>query len=177
MIPSPSATAAVRSRLANLTTSAAADALRAHDPSQLVMRGVTLRSGDGAPIVGLARTLRFLPSRSDIKNGTHGNARMALIDDANPGDVLVFGAMGYGGSVFGDMVGLRAVQTGIAGVVTDGVFRDTAALGELGLPSILAEFHRRPLRRRSCLGRATSRSLAAESSSCRAIGSSLTGTA
>jgi len=40
--------------------------------------------------------------------------------------------MAYGGPVFGDMVGLRALQTGAAALVTDGMVRDTAALTAMG---------------------------------------------
>jgi regulator of RNase E activity RraA len=116
-----------------LTTSLAADALRAHDPTRFTMRGVTHQSGSGSPTIGPARTLRFLPSRSDIGAGPNGNARMTLIDDANPGDVLVFDALGFGGPVFGDMTGLRAIHVGVAAVITDGVVRDADALNELGL--------------------------------------------
>ena len=96
------------------------------------MRGVSLRSGDGSPVVGPARTLQFLPSRSDVAAGPNGNARMTLIDEARAGDILVFDAMAYGGPVFGDMVGLRALQTGAAALVTDGMVRDTAALTAMG---------------------------------------------
>lgn len=154
----------MRRGLAGISTSAVADALREHDPSRLTMRGVHFQAGTGKAIAGPARTLRFLPGRPDVVTGPTMNARMALIDGASPGDVLVMDAMGFGGPVFGDMVGLRAVQVGIVGVVTDGIVRDAATLQDMGLSVHAKQPRRRSFCRQSLPGNMTCQLPAAASS-------------
>ena len=125
--------------LAGLSTSLAADALRKHGSDRLVMRGVLPLIPVAGSIAGPARTLRFLPSRADVAAPKGGSVRMRLIDDAKPGEVLVFDAMGNrAGPVFGDMVALVARRNGAAAVVTDGLMRDVAGIAEIGLPVFAA---------------------------------------
>jgi regulator of RNase E activity RraA len=129
--------AELRQKLAAIPTSFAADLLRKHGADRLLMRNVMPMQGITGSVAGPARTLRFLPSRSDVTAGPNGNIRMTLIDSAQAGEVLVFDTMG-GGPVFGDMVALRAVKNGVAALVTDGKVRDVAAVGEIGLPLFAA---------------------------------------
>jgi 5-oxopent-3-ene-1,2,5-tricarboxylate decarboxylase/2-hydroxyhepta-2,4-diene-1,7-dioate isomerase len=131
-------TEALRVKLAAIPTSFAADLLRKHGADRLLMRGVQAMQGVNGSVAGPARTLRFLPARSDVTASPAGNIRMKLIDSAQPGEVLVFDTMGSGGPVFGDMVALRAVKNGVAALVTDGKVRDVAAVGEIGLPLFAA---------------------------------------
>jgi 5-oxopent-3-ene-1,2,5-tricarboxylate decarboxylase/2-hydroxyhepta-2,4-diene-1,7-dioate isomerase len=128
----------LRRKLATIPTSFAADLLRKHGADRLLMRDVRPMQGVTGSVAGPARTLRFLPSRSDVTASPAGNVRMKLIDSARPGEVLVFDTMAGGGPVFGDMVALRAVKNGVAALVTDGKVRDVAAVAELGLPLFAA---------------------------------------
>jgi 5-oxopent-3-ene-1,2,5-tricarboxylate decarboxylase/2-hydroxyhepta-2,4-diene-1,7-dioate isomerase len=130
--------AELRQKLAAIPTSFAADLLRRHGADRLLMRNVMPMQGVAGSVAGPARTLRFLPARSDVTASPNGNIRMTLIDSAQAGEVLVFDTMGGGGPVFGDMVALRAVKNGVAALVTDGKVRDVAAVGEIGLPLFAA---------------------------------------
>jgi regulator of RNase E activity RraA len=122
-------------RLAGLSTSLAADALRKHGADRLVMRGVVPLYPVAGSIAGPARTVRFLPSRADVAPPQGGSVRMRLIDDVKPGEVLVLDAMGNSaGPVFGDMVALVARRNGAAAAVTDGRMRDVPGIAEIGLP-------------------------------------------
>ena len=53
---------------------------------------------------------------------------------AGPGDVLVVAAGDRNEAVSGELFGTEAFRRGLAGVVIDGMSRDTAALRRLGLP-------------------------------------------
>jgi regulator of RNase E activity RraA len=133
--PSPSPEVAkIQNALADVSTSMACDILKPHNPDRFVFRGVRPVNAVKSSVSGIARTLRFLPGRSDIDQAAKRNLRIQQVDSLNPGDVLVFDQMrGFGGPIFGEMVSLRAYCTGAAAVVTDGAVRDTAAIAEVGL--------------------------------------------
>lgn len=119
--------------LGDLNTSLIANVLRGHAPERLVMHGVAAMIPPRPTMVGRARTLRFLPSREDIKPS--GDHRRMLIDTIGAGEVLVFdGAAVPHFPLLGDMTALRAVQNKAVGYVTDGFIRDIAAIEEIGLP-------------------------------------------
>jgi len=57
------------------------------------------------------------------------------LDLARPGDVIVVGTHGYtGSSVWGDITSSIAQQKKLAGMVTDGLVRDTQGILETGFP-------------------------------------------
>jgi len=135
---SPETIAALQKTLAAVPTSVAADVLRPHGSDRMVLRGVRALLPMTGSVSGPARTLRFLPGRSDVKP-PRGNLRAKVIDEVKPGEVLVFDAlMGACGGVFGDMVAIRARYNGAAAVVTDGTMRDCAGMAEVGLPVFAA---------------------------------------
>jgi len=92
---------------------------------------------EGAELLGEARTLRYVAFRADVSKAIGGgmNAQKRVIDDIEPGEVLVIEARGEPGSgTIGDILALRVKVRGGAGVVTDGAVRDSAAIAESGLP-------------------------------------------
>jgi regulator of RNase E activity RraA/2-keto-4-pentenoate hydratase/2-oxohepta-3-ene-1,7-dioic acid hydratase in catechol pathway len=105
----------------------------------------------GTPMVGYARTLRYLPLREDLSAAYGGgmNAQKRAIEAIRPGEVLVVEARGdsTAGTV-GDILALRAQVRGAAGIVTDGAIRDSAALAALDLPIYYAAVHPAVLGRR-----------------------------
>lgn len=113
--------------------------------SQLRKRGLNNMSIDGLTptqpgtrMVGLARTLRFVPNREDLfaSHGGGYNAQKRAFDSLNPGDVLVIEARGEKGTgTVGDILALRAQVRGAVGIVTDGGVRDLDAVTELGIPA------------------------------------------
>lgn len=126
--------------------------------SQLRSRGFGDSSIDGVRptrpgqrMVGVARTLRYVPFRPDLF-ATHGggyNAQKRAVDSLGPGDVLVMEARGERGTgTLGDILALRAAVLGAAGVVTDGGVRDVAAVSAIDLPVFHAGPHPAVLGRR-----------------------------
>jgi 2-keto-4-pentenoate hydratase/2-oxohepta-3-ene-1,7-dioic acid hydratase in catechol pathway/regulator of RNase E activity RraA len=126
--------------------------------SQLRRRGLNTVSIDGLTatqpgkrLVGLARTLRFIPGREDLfaSHGGGFNAQKRAFDSLNQGEVLVIEARGEKGTgTVGDILALRAQARGAAGIVTDGGMRDVATVTELGIPAYHAGPHPAVLGRR-----------------------------
>lgn len=126
--------------------------------AQLRKRGLDEVSIDGvhalpgaAKLVGTARTLRFVPRREDLfaQRGGGYNAQKRVFDSVREGEVIVIEARGETGSgTLGDILALRAVARGAAGVVTDGGVRDAEAVAATGLPVYTAGAHPAVLGRR-----------------------------
>ncbi|QOT17206.1 fumarylacetoacetate hydrolase family protein [Paenarthrobacter sp. YJN-5] len=126
--------------------------------SQLRKRGLNNVSIDGLQatrpdrkVVGLARTLRYLPNREDLFK-THGggfNAQKRAIDSVNEGEILVMEARGEKGTgTVGDILALRAQVRGAAAIITDGGVRDYSAVADLDMPTYFANPHPAVLGRR-----------------------------
>jgi regulator of RNase E activity RraA len=91
-------------------------------------------------LVGYAYTLRYIPMREDLGVDSHfdntTNPQRVSVEDVDPGDVLVIDARGEtGAGVLGDILITRMQQRGVAGIVTDGAFRDTPAIRTIDLPT------------------------------------------
>jgi regulator of RNase E activity RraA len=94
----------------------------------------------GQRVVGRALTMRFLPSRPDVREGLDALAEEGdwdrryygrASDEARPGDVVVAELGGASGDqFFGDLGGLGMKLAGIRGAVIDGGSRDKAELSE-----------------------------------------------
>ncbi|MEO5780528.1 MULTISPECIES: fumarylacetoacetate hydrolase family protein [Arthrobacter] len=126
--------------------------------SQLRKRGLNNVSIDGLQatrpdkrIVGLARTLRYVPNREDLFK-THGagfNAQKRAIDSVNPGEILVMEARGEKGTgTIGDILAMRAQVRGAAAIITDGGVRDFSAVAAMDMPTYYANPHPAVLGRR-----------------------------
>ncbi|WP_255769306.1 fumarylacetoacetate hydrolase family protein [Pseudarthrobacter sulfonivorans] len=126
--------------------------------SQMRKRGLNNVSIDGLQatrpdrrVVGLARTLRYVPNREDLFK-THGggfNAQKKAIDSVNEGEILVMEARGEKGTgTVGDILALRAQVRGAAAIITDGGVRDYTAVAGLEMPTYFANPHPAVLGRR-----------------------------
>lgn len=126
--------------------------------SQMRKRGLNNVSIDGLQatrpdrrVVGLARTLRYVPNREDLFK-THGggfNAQKRAIDSVNEGEILVMEARGEKGTgTVGDILALRAQVRGAAAIITDGGVRDYTAVADLDMPTYFANPHPAVLGRR-----------------------------
>ncbi|MBL1102005.1 fumarylacetoacetate hydrolase family protein [Streptomyces coffeae] len=112
------------------------------------VRPVTSMAGN---LVGVAHTLRYLPLREDLftKYGTGMNAQKRAIEELRPGHILVMDARRDAtAGTLGDILALRAMRRGAAGVVTDGAVRDSAAIAGMGMPVYAAGSHPSVLGRR-----------------------------
>lgn len=126
--------------------------------SQLRKRGLNNVSIDGLSatrphrrVVGLARTLRYVPNREDLFK-THGggfNAQKKAIDSVNEGEILVMEARGEKGTgTIGDILALRAQVRGAAAIITDGGVRDFSAVAAMEMPTYYSNPHPAVLGRR-----------------------------
>ena len=126
--------------------------------SQLRKRGLNNVSIDGLTstrpekrVVGLARTLRYVPNREDLfkSHGGGFNAQKRAIDSVNEGEILVMEARGEKGTgTIGDILALRAEVRGAAAIITDGGVRDFAAVAAMELPTYYSNPHPAVLGRR-----------------------------
>ncbi len=126
--------------------------------SQLRKRGLNNVSIDGLQatrpekrVVGLARTLRYVPNREDLFKAHGGgfNAQKRAIDSVNPGEILVMEARGEKGTgTIGDILALRAQVRGAAAIITDGGVRDFSAVAAMDMPTYYANPHPAVLGRR-----------------------------
>ena len=126
--------------------------------AQLRKRGLNQVSIDGvrplhpaAKLVGVAKTLRFVPGREDLftSHGGGYNAQKRAFDAVRAGEVIVIEARGETGSgTLGDILAIRAHAQGAAGIVTDGGVRDADAVTAVGIPVYTAGPHPAVLGRR-----------------------------
>ncbi len=134
-VPDP-LTPGVRERLERVAVATLSAQLRRRGYDQVSLDGLRPVGGEGR-LVGRARTLLYLPYRPDLFESRGGgfNAQKQAVDSLGPGDVLVMGARGDSSAgTLGDILALRAMRAGAAGVVTDGAVRDRAAVAATGLP-------------------------------------------
>jgi regulator of RNase E activity RraA len=93
-----------------------------------------------ARFVGEAFTLRYIPAREDLdtlqvfRDPEHPQRR--AIEAIGPGQALVMDTRGEGRAASaGDILLTRLAVRGAVGVVTDGSFRDSRAIGSMNLPA------------------------------------------
>jgi regulator of RNase E activity RraA len=89
-------------------------------------------------MVGFAHTVRYVPAREDVVEADTRelNAQKQAIESISPGEVLVIDARDEpGAGTIGDILALRALRRGAAGIVTDGGLRDSPAVGALDIPT------------------------------------------
>ncbi|WP_250562034.1 fumarylacetoacetate hydrolase family protein [Sphaerisporangium fuscum] len=126
--------------------------------SQLRKRGIDHHFIEGVRparpdlrMVGVARTLRYVPLREDVFGEIGGgmNAQKRTVEEIRPGEILVIEARGdHGAGTLGDILALRALRRGATGVVTDGGLRDSPSFSALDLPVYFGAPHAAVLGRR-----------------------------
>ncbi|GAA2048655.1 hypothetical protein GCM10009839_62940 [Catenulispora yoronensis] len=125
-----------KAALAGLATATLASQLRKRGLNGFFVDGVRPTRPE-LKMVGTARTLRYLPLREDLfqKYGGGMNAQKRAVESLLPGEVLVMDARREADAgTIGDILALRALKRGAAGVVTDGGLRDSVAVSALDLP-------------------------------------------
>jgi len=112
--------------------------------NQFIQNVHPLNPGAG-PMVGEAFTLRYIPAREDLnpitvfQNRSHPQRK--AVEDCPPGAVLVMDSRkDPRAASAGSILVTRLMKRGVAGVVTDGGFRDSAEIAKLAIPA----YHNRP---------------------------------
>ena len=143
-------TDALREQLASVSTATLSPQLRKRGYDDVSIDGLRSTRPERS-FVGRARTLRFVPFRTDLfeSHGGGYNAQKRAFDTLGPGDVMVIEARGETGTgTVGDILALRAQVNGAVAIVTDGGVRDFAAVSDLEIPTYSAGPHPAVLGRR-----------------------------
>jgi regulator of RNase E activity RraA len=134
-----------RDRLKHVSTATLATALYKRGLRQQFIQNVYPLSPLQESMVGEAFTLRYMPAREDLNPLTvfrdRGHPQRKAVEECPPGAVLVIDSRkdARAASAGGILI-TRLMVRGVAGVVTDGGFRDSAEIAALGFPA----FHSRP---------------------------------
>jgi regulator of RNase E activity RraA len=134
-----------RAQLTKVSTATLATALYKRGLRNQAIQGVRPLNPAAPTMVGEAFTLRYIPARED-RNGlevfqNRAHPQRKAVEDCPPGAVMVIDSRkdARAASAGGILVA-RLMQRGVAGVVTDGGFRDSAEIAQYAMPS----YHTRP---------------------------------
>src|ERR1700710_2029680 len=130
-----------RDRLRGVSTATLASALYKRGlRNQMVQDVRPLSPPRGGSMVGEAYTLRYMPAREDLNPMTifrdHSHPQRRAIEECPPGAVLVIDSRKDARAASaGAILVTRLMVRGVAGVVTDGGFRDSPEKTALGIPA------------------------------------------
>ncbi len=134
-----------RDRLKTISTATVATALFKRGFRNQFIQDVHPLSTVQPVLVGEAFTLRYMPAREDLNQlavfRDRGHPQRKAIEDCPPGAVMVMDSRKDARAASaGSILVTRLMKRGVAGVVTDGGFRDSAEIARMGFPA----YHHRP---------------------------------
>jgi regulator of RNase E activity RraA len=134
-----------REKLKTVSTATLCTALFKRGLRQQYIQDVHPLNPKAGPMVGEAFTLRYIPAREDLNPITvfldRGHPQRKAIEDCPPGAVMVIDSRkDPRAASAGGILVTRLMKRGVAGVVTDGGFRDSPEIAELTMPA----YHNRP---------------------------------
>lgn len=134
-----------RDKLKTVSTATVATALYKRGLRTQFIQDVHPLGPNQPTLVGEAFTLRYMPAREDLNPITvfrdRSHPQRKAVEDCPPGAVLVMDSRKDARAASaGSILVTRLMQRGVAGVVTDGGFRDSAEIAALGFPA----YHHRP---------------------------------
>jgi regulator of RNase E activity RraA len=134
-----------RDKLKTASTATLTTCLFKRGLRQQFIQGVRPLNPDLGPMVGEAFTLRYLPAREDLnpisvfQDPAHPQRR--AVEECPPGAVFVMDSRkDPRAASAGSILVTRLMVRGVAGVVTDGGFRDSREIAKLAFPA----YHNRP---------------------------------
>lgn len=135
----------LKDKLMGVSVATLATALYKRGLRNQVIQGVHPLGWKGRNMVGPAYTLRYIPAREDrnqlseFRNPEH--PQRVAVESCPEGHVLVMDSRKDARAASaGDILVTRLQMRGVAGVVSDGGFRDAAVIAELEIPA----YHSRP---------------------------------
>ncbi|MFC4165985.1 ribonuclease activity regulator RraA [Teichococcus aestuarii] len=134
-----------RDKLKQVSTATLATALFKRGFRSQMIQGVQPLRPMAESMVGEAFTLRYMPAREDLNKldvfRDRAHPQRKAVEECPPGAVMVMDSRkDPRAASAGGILVTRLQQRGVAGVVTDGGFRDSAEIATLDMPS----FHARP---------------------------------
>ena len=136
---------ATRNKFKTISTATVATALFKRGLRVQCIQGVRPLNPEQPTMVGEAFTLRYIPAREDLNKldvfRDPAHPQRKAVEECPRGAVLVMDSRKDARAASaGAILVSRLHQRGVAGVVTDGGFRDSGEIARLGIPA----FHRRP---------------------------------
>jgi regulator of RNase E activity RraA len=134
-----------REKLKTISTATLCTALFKRGLKNQFIQDVRPLNPDGANMVGEAYTLRTIPAREDLNPITAfqdcAHPQRVAVEQCPPGAVLVIDSRkNPRAASAGAILVSRLMVRGVAGVVTDGGFRDSPEIAALSIPA----YHNRP---------------------------------
>jgi regulator of RNase E activity RraA len=137
--------AATREKLKTVSTATICTALFKRGFRNQFIQDVHPLNPAAGPMVGEAFTLRYIPAREDLNPITvfqdRAHPQRKAIEECPPGAVFVIDSRKDARAASaGSILVTRLMKRGVAGVVTDGGFRDSPEIATLSIPA----YHHRP---------------------------------
>lgn len=134
-----------RDKLKTVSTATLTTALFKRGLRNQFIQDVHPLNPSGAPMVGEAFTLRYIPAREDLNPLSvfqdRAHPQRKAVEDCPPGAVFVIDSRKDARAASaGSILVARLMKRGVAGVVTDGGFRDSPEIAKLDIPA----YHNRP---------------------------------
>ncbi|TCL00773.1 regulator of RNase E activity RraA [Shimia isoporae] len=134
----------LREALMNISTATLTTAMFKRGFRNIFFQGPQ-RLNPGRNMVGEAYTLRYIPAREDLdlleSFADRSNPQRKGVEECPEGAVFVIDSRGDASAASAGGILVTRLQTrGVAGVVTDGGFRDTPEISDLDMPA----YHSRP---------------------------------
>src|SRR4051812_20020205 len=134
-----------RDKLKTVSTPTLPTPLSKPAPRNQFIQDVRPLSPQAGPMVGEAFTLRYIPAREDLNPITvfqdRSHPQRKAVEECPPGAVMVIDSRkDPRAASAGSILVSRLMKRGVAGVVTDGGFRDSPEIAQLPFPS----YHNRP---------------------------------
>lgn len=134
-----------RAKLATVSTATLTTALFKRGLRTQFVQDVRPLNSAGKTMVGEAYTLRYIPAREDLNPITvfrdRAHPQRKAVEECPPGAVLVIDSRKDARAASaGSILVARLMKRGVAGVVTDGGFRDSPEIARLAIPA----YHHRP---------------------------------
>lgn len=134
-----------RNKLKTVSTATLCTALFKRGLRNQFIQDVRPLNPEAGSMVGEAFTLRYIPAREDLNPlsvfGDHAHPQRKAVEECPPSAVLVIDSRKDARAASaGSILVSRLMVRGVAGVVTDGGFRDSPEIARLAIPA----YHNRP---------------------------------
>ncbi|WP_026871362.1 ribonuclease activity regulator RraA [Inquilinus limosus] len=134
-----------RDKLKTVSTATLTTALFKRGLRNQFIQDVHPLNPSAGPMVGEAFTLRYIPAREDLNPISvfqdRAHPQRKAVEECPPGAVFVIDSRkDPRAASAGSILVARLMKRGVAGVVTDGGFRDSPEIAKLGIPA----YHNRP---------------------------------
>src|SRR5829696_7376805 len=134
-----------RDKLKTVSTATLCTALYKRGLRNQFIQDVRPLNPAAGPMVGEAFTLRYIPAREDLNPlvvfQDQAHPQRKAVEECPPGAVLVIDSRkDPRAASAGSILVSRLMKRGVAGIVTDGGFRDSPDIAQLAIPA----YHHRP---------------------------------